>query len=196
MFTGIIEQLGQIKTIDDKNNFLEIEICSDFSNEINIGDSISINGICLTVVSSNSESFRVNVVKETILKTNLNDIKENMYVNLERAVKVSSRLNGHIVQGHIETLAPIIIKNKTDKQTDLTVEINDKYLKYCIYKGSIALDGISLTVASINDNKITVAVIPHTLENTTLKYKEVGDYLNLETDVFAKYVENIILHKN
>ena len=196
MFTGIIEELGQIKNIDDKDDFLEIEVCSDFSNKINIGDSIAINGVCLTAVSSNSESFSVNVVKETILKTNLNDIKENMYVNLERAVKVSSRLNGHIVQGHIETLAPIIIKNKTDKQTDLTVEINDEYLKYCIYKGSIALDGISLTVASINDNKITVAVIPHTLENTTLKYKEVGDYLNLETDVFAKYVENIISHKN
>ena len=196
MFTGIIEELGQIKNIDDKDDFLEIEVCSDFSNKINIGDSIAINGVCLTAVSSNSESFSVNVVKETILKTNLNDIKENMYVNLERAVKVSSRLNGHIVQGHIETLVPIIIKNKTDKQTDLTVEINDEYLKYCIYKGSIALDGISLTVASINNNKITVAVIPHTLENTTLKYKEVGDYLNLETDVFAKYVENIISHKN
>ena len=196
MFTGIIEELSQIKSIDDKNNFLEIEICSDFSDEINVGDSIAVNGVCLTAVSSNLESFRVNVVKETILKTNLNDIKENMYVNLERAVKVSSRLNGHIVQGHIEDIAPVVIKNKTDKQTDLTVEINDEYLKYCIYKGSIALDGISLTIASINDNKITVAIIPHTLESTTLKYKKVGDCLNLETDIFAKYVENIILHKN
>ena len=150
MFTGIIEELSQIKSIDDKDDFLEIEICSDFSDEINIGDSIAVNGVCLTAVSSNSESFSVNVVKETILKTNLNDIKKDMYVNLERAVKVSSRLNGHIVQGHIETLVPIIIKNKTDKQTDLTVEINDEYLKYCIYKGSICLDGISLTIAKID----------------------------------------------
>ena len=196
MFTGIIEELAQIKNIDDKNNFLEIEILSDFSDEINMGDSIAINGVCLTAISSNSESFSVNVVKETITKTNLNNIKESMYVNLERAVKVSSRLNGHIVQGHIESLTPIVIKDKTDKQIDLTVEIDDKYLKYCIYKGSIALDGISLTIASINNNKITVAIIPHTLENTTLKYKEVGDCLNLETDVFAKYVENIISHKN
>ena len=196
MFTGIIEELAQIKNIDDKNNFLEIEILSNFSDEINLGDSIAINGVCLTAISSNPEYFSVNVVKETIEKTNLNNIKESMYVNLERAVKVSSRLNGHIVQGHIESIVPIVMKKQTDKQTDLIVEVHKEYLKYCIYKGSIALDGISLTIASIDDNKITIAIIPHTFKNTTLKYREVGDFLNLETDVFAKYVENIISHKN
>ena len=119
-----------------------------------------------------------------------------MYVNLERAVKVSSRLNGHIVQGHIEKVVTIIDKHEKDNQTDLVIEVGDEYLKYCIYKGSITLDGISLTIASIDSNKITVAIIPHTLENTTLKYKQIGDTLNLETDVFAKYVENIISYKN
>ena len=196
MFTGIIEELAQIKNVYDKNNFLEIEILSNFSNKINIGDSIAVNGVCLTAISSNEEFFNVNVVKETIEKTNLNNLKESMYVNLERAVKVSSRLNGHIVQGHIESLASILVKKKTDNQIDLIVGIDSEYLKYCIYKGSITLDGISLTIASISDNNITVAIIPHTLESTTLKYREVGDSLNLETDIFAKYVENIISYKN
>ena len=196
MFTGIIEELGEIKHIDDKRQFLEVEILSDFSSKINIGDSIAVNGICLTAVSSNSEFFTVNIVKETIMKTNFNKIQQSMYVNLERAVKVSSRLNGHIVQGHIEDVVSIIGKNKKDNQTDLIIKIKNEYLKYCIYKGSIALDGISLTIASIDNDKITVAIIPHTLENTTLKYKEIGDTLNLETDVFAKYVENIISYKN
>jgi len=196
MFTGIIEELAQIKNVYDKNNFLEIEILSNFSNKINIGDSIAVNGVCLTAISSNEEFFNVNVVKETIEKTNLNNLKESVYVNLERAVKVSSRLNGHIVQGHIESLASILVKKKTDNQIDLIVGIDSEYLKYCIYKGSITLDGISLTIASISDNNITVAIIPHTLESTTLKYREVGDSLNLETDIFAKYVENIISYKN
>jgi len=196
MFTGIIEELAQIKNVYDKNNFLEIEILSNFSNKINIGDSIAVNGVCLTAISSNEEFFNVNVVKETIEKTNLNNLKESVYVNLERAVKVSSRLNGHIVQGHIDSLASILVKKKTDNQIDLIVGIDSEYLKYCIYKGSITLDGISLTIASISDNNITVAIIPHTLESTTLKYREVGDSLNLETDIFAKYVENIISYKN
>tara|TARA_Y100001970_G_scaffold124890_1_gene154615 strand:+ start:2318 stop:2908 length:591 start_codon:yes stop_codon:yes gene_type:complete len=195
MFTGIIEELGQIKKINLKDKFLDIEILSNLSSDINIGDSIAINGVCLTAVSSNEKTFNVHVVRETIQKTNLIDLKELMYVNLERAVSVSSRLNGHVVQGHIESLAIIIKKENSNSQIDLTVEINKNYLKYCIYKGSIALDGISLTIASIEDNNISVAIIPHTLENTTLKYREIGDTLNLETDVFAKYVENIISYK-
>ena len=195
MFTGIIEELGQIKKINLKDKFLDIEILSNLSSDINIGDSIAINGVCLTAVSSNEKTFNVHVVRETIEKTNLIDLKELMYVNLERAVSVSSRLNGHVVQGHIESLAIIIKKENSNSQIDLTVEINKNYLKYCIYKGSIALDGISLTIASIEDNNISVAIIPHTLENTTLKYREIGDTLNLETDVFAKYVENIISYK-
>ena len=196
MFTGIIEELAQIKRINPKNNFLDIEIFSNFSREINVGDSIAINGICLTAVSSNENSFNVNVVDETIKKTNLIELKELMYVNLERAVSVSSRMNGHVVQGHIESLAVINRKERLGLQTNLTVQVDKEYLKYCIYKGSITLDGISLTIASINNNEITVAIIPHTLENTTLKYRENGDTLNLETDVFAKYVENIISYKD
>ena len=196
MFTGIIEELAQIKRINTKDNFLDIEILSNFSREINVGDSIAINGICLTAVSSNENSFNVNVVDETIKKTNLIELKELMYVNLERAVCVSSRMNGHVVQGHIESLAVINRKERLGLQTNLTVQVDKEYLKYCIYKGSITLDGISLTIASINNNEITVAIIPHTLENTTLKYREIGDTLNLETDVFAKYVENIISYKD
>ncbi len=192
MFTGIVEELGQVQELNDHDDFLEIKISSSFSSEINIGDSIAINGVCLTAVSNDSNCFVVNVVKETITKTNLKSLEKKTYVNLERAVLVSSRLNGHIVQGHVESVARIVEKRVTDKQTDFILDIDKNYIKYCIYKGSIALDGISLTISSINGNNLSVAIIPHTLNNTTLKHKEVNDYLNLETDVFAKYVENII----
>ena len=196
MFTGIVEELGQVQELNDYDDFLEIKISSSFSSQINIGDSIAINGVCLTAVSNDSNCFVVNVVKETIAKTNLKNLEKKSYVNLERAVLVSSRLNGHIVQGHVESVVRIVEKKVTDKQTDLTLNIDKNYIKYCIYKGSIALDGISLTISSINGNNLSVAIIPHTLNNTTLKHKEVDDYLNLETDVFAKYVENIITAKN
>ena len=195
MFTGIIEEIGQIISIDDRKDFLELEIESSFSNELILGDSVAINGVCLTAVKVKKSSFTVNVVEETLNKTSLKDIQLKTFVNLERAVLVSSRLNGHIVQGHVESVAKIIHKKETEEQTDLTICIDDEFLKYCIYKGSIALDGISLTIANINQNEVSVAVIPHTLNNTILKYKDEGDILNLETDVFAKYVESIIANK-
>ena len=191
MFTGIIEELAQIKNIEDQRNFLEIEILSNLSDRVNIGDSIAVNGVCLTVISSSQKSFRVDVVKETIAKTNLNNIKESMYVNLERAVRVSSRLNGHIVQGHVESLATILMKKKSDKQIDLIVKIDKEYLKYCIYKGSIAINGVSLTIAKVFSNSFLIVVIPHTLKLTNLKNIKKNDIVNIEIDIIAKYIKNL-----
>ena len=195
MFTGIIEELAKVSDIRESKDYMEFDIASQFSQKIKKGDSISINGVCLTATATNEEYFTVNVVSETLNKSNLRDIQANSYVNLERAMKMSSRLDGHIVQGHVESISTIIKKETINEQTNLVIDIDAKLLKYCIYKGSIALDGISLTIAKIKGNSITIAIIPHTLENTTLKDKGVGDRLNIETDMFAKYVEKSVAGK-
>ena len=195
MFTGIIEELAKVGDIRESKDYMEFDIASQFSQKIKKGDSISINGVCLTATATNEEYFTVNVVSETLNKSNLRDIQTNSYVNLERAMKISSRLDGHIVQGHVESISTIIKKETISEQTNLVIDIDEQLLKYCIYKGSIALDGISLTIAKIKDNSITIAIIPHTLVNTTLKDKGVGDRLNIETDMFAKYVEKSVAGK-
>ena len=195
MFTGIIEELAEVKNIKESQDFYEVDILSKFSNKIKIGDSIAINGVCLTTINVSSTCFTVNIIRETLIKSSLKNLKINTYVNLERSMKVSSRIDGHIVQGHVESFGVITDRKTLDNQTDFTIEVGKDYLKYCINKGSIAFDGISLTIADITENKITVAIIPFTLENTTLKFKQVGDVVNLETDMFAKYVENILESK-
>ncbi|MBI45741.1 MAG: riboflavin synthase [Candidatus Marinimicrobia bacterium] len=196
MFTGIIEELARVKSIDKIDNFYTVQIASAFSDEINIGDSISVNGVCLTAKKIGDSFFEVDIIKETLDKSSLKTISNKSYVNLERSMKVSSRIDGHIVQGHVESVAEIVDLKSFDNQTNFTIEIDENYLKYCIKKGSITLDGISLTIAEIKNNHITVAIIPHTLDNTTLKFKKIGDFVNLETDMFAKYVENILRVKN
>ena len=196
MFTGIIEELARVKSIDKIDNFYTVQIASAFSDEINIGDSISVNGVCLTAKKIGDSFFEVDIIKETLDKSSLKTISNKSYVNLERSMKVSSRIDGHIVQGHVESVAEIVGLKSFDNQTNFTIEIDQNYLKYCIKKGSITLDGISLTIAEIKNNHITVAIIPHTLDNTTLNFKKIGDFVNLETDMFAKYVENILRVKN
>ena len=195
MFTGIIEELAKVKRVKESKDFYTVDILSSFSNKVEIGDSIAVNGVCLTATHANDQFFSVNIIKETLNRSNLRDLKNESFVNLERSMKISSRIDGHIVQGHVESIGTIIDKESSDHQIDFTIEIDKNYLKYCIKKGSIAFDGISLTIAEIIDNKIIVAIIPHTLINTTLKFKEVGDVVNLETDMFGKYVENIVASK-
>ena len=132
---------------------------------------------------------------ETLLKTNLDNLEIGSIVNLERAVKFSDRLNGHLVQGHIEDVGTIIQKKHLNSQVDFLIKLDSQLMKYCIVKGSIAIDGISLTIADQIDNSIKVAIIPHTLENTNLKSKTVDDTVNIETDIIAKYIENLIERK-
>ena len=193
MFTGIIEDLGKVLKIDKYSDASKMLIRSVLSDDLSIGDSIAVNGVCLTVVEIKENMFSVDVVKETLKLTNLNVIKQKNQVNLERCMKIGDRINGHIVSGHIDGTAKIISKNKYESQTDLVVDINENLLKYCIYKGSICLDGISLTIANLDDTKIGLAIIPYTIQNTTLKLKDVGDIMNVETDMFAKYAENMYL---
>ena len=205
MFTGIIKLLGSIREINKLDSKLELWIAvrSDIWNETNIGDSISVNGVCLTVVKKDSKkkslmSFIFDVIGETLDKTNLKSIKCFERVNIETPLKISDGLDGHIVQGHVDTVATIINNELIDDNRLLEVKIEKKWLKYCIKKGSIAIDGISLTIANINDNyddkhgSFSVAIIPHTLENTNLKFKNKNDTVNIETDFFGKYIEKLL----
>ena len=195
MFTGIIEELAKVKSVQEFEDFYTVEILSGFSDKIKVGDSIAINGVCLTATDVDNTCFTVDIIKESLDRSSLRDLNKRTYVNLERSMKASSRIDGHIIQGHVESTSTIVGRESSNNQTSFTIEVDQSYLKYCIRKGSIAFDGISLTIADIAENKITVAIIPHTLENTTLKFKQVGDVVNLETDMFAKYVENILESK-
>jgi len=190
MFTGIIEDIG--KVVGVKKNFLFIETSL---GDINIKDSISVNGVCLTVIDIVKQKekflFKVELSDETLNRTNLKFVKPNSLVNLERAVKPTTPFGGHFVLGHIDTTIKLL---KIVKE-EFEFELPKKYEKYIVEKGSVAIDGISLTVARKYKDKFSVVILPYTLENTILKTKKVGDLLNLEVDILAKYVESVISKK-
>ncbi len=202
MFTGIIKSLGEIKNIEINHKILKLVISSTESLYVttNIGDSVSVNGVCLTAVKKDEKQNLIyfDVVKETMEKTNLDSLKIDDKVNLESPLKMSDGLDGHIVQGHIDSTGIILSNNLEDESWLLKVKINKKWLKYCILKGSIAIDGISLTISNIDQDyddihgAISISIIPHTLEHTNLKYKKCNDLVNIETDFFAKYIEKLL----
>ncbi len=197
MFTGIIEEIGKIKTFNKNSNGAEIEIeCSKVLNDSKIGDSISVNGTCQTVVEISNNSFKARISDETLKVTNFNSAKIGQAVNLERALTLSSRLGGHIVSGHIDGVGKFISKEKLTDFYNLCFEIPSEVDKYIVYKGSITINGISLTVASIKNNIVEVAIIPHTFENTNLFNLKEGDLVNIETDLLGKYVEKILSVNN
>ena len=161
MFTGIIEELARIKVITSKKQGTCYTISAhEVMDDLNIGDSIAINGVCLTVTKLIKDSFSIDLVEETLNKSNLGELKEGDYVNLERSLKISDRFGGHIVQGHVETLGVILDKQKDGDEARLSVGLDPEWMRYCIPKGSITMDGISLTIASINGNIIEIALIP------------------------------------
>ena len=194
MFTGIIERIGKIVSIHDNNNASKEFIVSveDMFDDVKEGDSISVNGVCLTVKKNNQKNIYFDVINETLQKSNLGSLSIGDYLNLERALSVSSRLNGHILQGHTEAVGVIVDYRKNKKEVLMSVAIDPSLLVYCIPKGSIAFDGISLTISKIEDNIIEVALIPHTLQNTNLQGKVVGDSINIETDIIGKYIVRFI----
>tara|TARA_Y100001936_G_C16070179_1_gene670021 strand:- start:2020 stop:2640 length:621 start_codon:yes stop_codon:yes gene_type:complete len=206
MFTGIIKSVGEVKDIIKDDEILKIKISSseNIFNSTQIGDSVSVNGTCLTAVEKNIQNHIISfdVVGETISKTNLDYLQNNEKVNLETPLKIIDGLDGHIVQGHVDTTALILRNEQVKDNWLLKVKIDKKWLKYCILKGSIAIDGISLTIADINENydnnygSISVSIIPHTLENTNLKFKKCNDKVNIETDFFAKYIEKLLPKKD
>ena len=193
MFTGIIEELGKIQEIETRSSGMQFTISAKLvMDDLNIGDSISINGVCLTVTEKKEKEFSLDLVPETLNKSNLSELTEGNYVNLERAMQASDRFGGHILQGHVETLGVILDKQQQEDNAVISVGLDPDWMRYCIPKGSIALDGISLTIAKIEANIVEVALIPHTLENTTLGLKSKSDTLNIETDIIGKYVERLL----
>ena len=190
MFTGIIEELGKIQTITQ--NRITIQAKTILENT-KLGDSIAVNGVCLTVTKINSDGFNADISPETMKITALGCLKNGSLVNLERAVQVGERLGGHIVSGHVDGLATCKYIKKEGDFYNIGIEIPKEISKYVVKKGSITIDGISLTVAYINNNMIEIAVIPHTFENTNLQILKIGDYVNIETDILARYVEKFLL---
>ena len=197
MFSGIIQELGKIVNVENYEGGSLYSIkCIDILADINPGDSISVNGVCLTATIVKESMFNVNIIQETLNHSSLSDINVDDYVNLELSLKYNDRISGHLVQGHVESIGEIIdIKKNGTEEVRFIININDDIKKYCIYKGSIAIDGISLTIANIINNKIDVAVIPYTLNHTNLKFKEISNKVNIETDMISKYIEKALIDK-
>ena len=197
MFTGIIEELGKIRNITQLSNGAKLVVeCSKILSDIKVGDSISVNGVCQTVTEFDSSAFSVLLSDETLRITNFSDSKQGDFVNLERALTLNSRLGGHIVSGHIDTIGTLVNSEKLSDFFSLAFEIPEKFAKYVIYKGSITVNGISLTVSDIKDNVFTTAIIPHTYKNTVLKYLNSGDKVNIETDILSRYIEKLLKFKD
>lgn len=196
MFTGIIEEVGKIKNISKTSSGILLTISADkVLRDCNLGDSIAVNGICLTVTKFDNDSFTVDVMNETVRKTTLYKLTQNSYVNLERAMLVNSRFGGHIVSGHIDGTGTISDIKKDGIAFIYKINTTKEITKYIINKGSITIDGISLTVISVSDTSFTVSIIPHTMTVTNLGKKKIGDMVNLENDCIAKYVEKMLDNK-
>lgn len=193
MFTGIVEEIGTIQNITKDNQSGKLKIKAEkVLEDTKIGDSIAVNGVCLTVTGLDSQSFTADVMPETLRMSNLGELGSGSKVDLERAMSANGRFGGHLVSGHIDGTGIIKKKRKEGNATWVTIEAGPELLKYIIQKGSITIDGISLTVAELNDNSFSVSLIPHTGEETILLEKNVGDKVNLENDVVGKYIERLM----
>lgn len=193
MFTGIVEETGKIESVTKGSKSAILTVAAHkVLEDTKIGDSIAVNGVCLTVTSINGNKFTADVMAETIRRSSLGSLKHGSKVNLERAMAADGRFGGHIVSGHIDGVGTIRSLIREDNAVWVEIETPDKLLKYIVEKGSIAIDGISLTVAKLTDDSFSVSVIPHTGEETTLLTKKPGDIVNLENDIVGKYVERFI----
>lgn len=196
MFTGIVEEIGKIEGVQkgSKSSILKISAHRVLEGS-QIGDSIACNGVCLTLTNMSESSYECDVMAETLRRSNLGALKAGDRVNLERALAVGSRLGGHIVSGHIDGRGRIVSMEREDNAVWVTIGAEKEILRYIIEKGSIAIDGISLTVAYVDDKVFRISMIPHTGEATTLLSKKVGDSVNLENDLIGKYVEKLLFTK-
>ena len=191
MFTGIIETLGTIQAIKKEKNNIHITMDSSITSELKVDQSVAHNGICLTVVAIKDNLYTVTAIDETIQKTNLSDWKVGDIVNLERAMKLGDRLDGHIVQGHVDQTGTCILAEETNGSWQYTFEYDETLNNITIEKGSITVNGVSLTVVNAKKNQFSVAIIPYTHEHTNFKTFEVGTKINLEFDVIGKYVARL-----
>jgi riboflavin synthase len=195
VFTGIIEELGYVVRLDDQGDAVRLTVRGKHvTSDAASGDSISVNGCCLTVAERDGETFTADVMRETLDKTALGALAPGARVNLERAVTASTRLGGHIVQGHVDGTGVIVARTPSEHWEVLEVTLPEALARYLVDKGSVTVDGISLTVVTVDAATFTVSLIPETLARTTLGLKQPGDPVNLEVDVIAKYVERLLTH--
>lgn len=193
MFTGIIEEMGSVKALRREAGAARLTIsASTVLDGTALGDSICVNGVCLTVVDMSGSEFSADVAVETLRVTNLGELRIGARVNLERALQLSARIGGHLVSGHVDAVGRIREKREEGSGWRIFIDAPEGILRYVIKKGSIAIDGISLTVADLDKNGFSVAMIPHTAKLTTLGFKSAGDGINLEVDIIGKYVERLL----
>lgn len=189
MFTGLIEEIGTIKSIKSFEDGMEITVYSDFViKTLNVGDSIAIDGVCQTVTKKSEKTFTVEAVGATLKKTTFLFFKQGKRINLERPLAVNGRLDGHFVQGHVEDTGKIVKISDRGNHLFIEIEIQNKLYKNFIENGSVAVDGISLTVASVSPGKIGISIISHTLHNCTIGNRKVGDLVNIETDLLGRFI--------
>lgn len=192
MFTGIVEAIGRVKGIEKRGQGATLEIHAELpNNDIKVGDSLAVNGVCLTVTSRLGNTVWADMGFETLKVTTLGSLNPGDHVNLERAMQMGGRIGGHIVQGHTDGTGEIIEINRLDNGLKVTLEAERELSKYIVKRGSIGINGVSLTVTDAFDGRFGVFLIPHTIESTTFKYIRVGDRVNLEVDIIGKYVEKL-----
>ncbi len=192
MFTGIIEEIGQVIDLKSEGENVHITVNSNISSELKIDQSLAHNGVCLTVVELNNSQHTVTAIKETMDKSNLSHLKINDKINLERAMKLGSRLDGHIVQGHVDQIGKCLKIEEIEGSWIFTFQYDDSLNNLTIEKGSITINGISLTVVNSKNNSFSVAIIPYTYENTNFHKIKLNDYVNLEFDVIGKYIAKLL----
>lgn len=193
MFTGLVAELGTVQLLCREGSSYHLTVsAAKVMHNLKIGDSVAVNGACLTVVNINDQQFTADVMPETVRLTNIGSLQAGDKVNLERTLRLCDGLDGHIVSGHVEGLGTITGKKPEGIAVAVRIDTEARLLKYIIPKGSIAIDGISLTVTKVDDCGFSVAIIPHTAKETTLGFKNIGDKVNLETDIIGKYVEKML----
>ena len=192
MFTGIVVEQGTVARAREKRGSLDLEISAPrIARDVSIGDSVSVNGVCLTTVKAGRRSLRFEAIEETLARSTLGSLTRGRNVNLELAARLTDRLGGHLVQGHVDGLARVVRIEKEDDARRVWLEAPGELLRYLVAKGSVALDGVSLTVVDAGMKTFQIALIPHTLSATTLGRLEIGSIVNVEVDVIAKYVERL-----
>ncbi|MBI1922393.1 MAG: riboflavin synthase [Geobacter sp.] len=195
MFTGLIEQIGRVRLLERTGEAARLTVDAGFpAGEVAIGDSVAINGVCLTVTRIEGDRLTFDVSPETIDRTAFRHLRPGVPVNLERALRLSDRLGGHIVSGHVDCIAAIIRRRDVSGNTVISFRMPVEFARYVVGKGSVAIDGISLTVNDVTSDGFSVNIIPHTAASTTLQYLKVGDEVNIETDILGKYVERLFSH--
>ncbi|WP_027351991.1 riboflavin synthase [Desulfotomaculum nigrificans] len=193
MFTGIVEEIGTLKGITKGPDSAKLHIlAAKVLADVKVGDSIAVNGVCLTVTTFGDGAFTADVMAETLAKTNLRELRPGSKVNLERALRLGDRLGGHLVSGHVDGVGTIVALERQDIATLVTIEAPPQVMKYIIKKGSVAIDGTSLTVVDFDQNKFQVSLIPHTAHATVLGGKKIGETVNLEADILGKYIERLM----